>query len=180
MQKESNHFSISRYILSFFLLVSCIIFLVSCKSSQKAANEIKSDDQGQSGDSLYAAIERSPCFGRCPTYVISIYKSGYVVYEGKKWVDHLGFFYTFISSKQLAEIADMAKKINFDQMQDAYHDPQIMDAPSTFTSYRVNGKIKRIDNTYGAAPQGLVDFSKFLDDMFEGTNWIKIKENNRD
>lgn len=141
---------------------------------------MKHDTESQSGDSLFAAIERSPCFGRCPTYLISIYKSGYVVYEGKKWVDNIGFFYTFITSKQLAEIAEMAKKIGFDEMQDAYHDPQVMDAPSTFTSFRVKGKIKRIDNTYGAAPQGLVDFSKFLDDIFTGTTWIKINENNKD
>jgi hypothetical protein len=152
--------------------------MFACKGQQKTAAAENTVKAQASGDSLFASIERSVCFGRCPSYVISVYQSGYVTYEGRKFVKDTGLFYTFISPKQLEEISAMAEKVGFAEMKDAYHDPNIMDAPSTFTSFRVNGKIKRIDNTFGNPPQGLTDFEKFLDELFKETKWKKI--NNRD
>ncbi len=149
-----------------------VVFLLSCKGTKQAAHS--GEPVSTDPDSLFAAIERTPCFGRCPTYVISIYKSGYVVYEGRQFVENIGFFYTFISKKQLDGISAMADKTGFAGMKDAYHDPNIVDVPSTFTTCRVNGKLKRIDNTFGEPPQGLLDFESFLDNMFTGTKWTRI------
>lgn len=162
-----------------FIFYLCF-YLVSCKGIQRAAVAEQKTENSSNGDSLFAGIERSPCFGRCPTYLISIYKSGYVVYEGKQWVDNIGFFYTFITSKQVAEISALAESIGFGDLKDAYHDPGIMDAPTTFTFYRVKDKIKRIDNTFGDPPHGLIDFENHLDSLFINTRWIKLKNNIKD
>lgn len=160
------------------VLSGCLlsILLISCKGSRPVVAGDSKSPTDSNPDSLFASIERTPCFGRCPTYVISIYKSGYVVYKGKQWVPNTGIFYTFISKKQLAEISDMADKIGFAELKEAYHDPNIVDVPSTFTTFRINGKLKRIDNTFGDPPQGLIDFEKFLDDLFTNTQWIKISD----
>lgn len=162
-----------------FLFMGCAFLVLtfnSCKSQQNTPVGDAGNTIRKPADSLFAAIERTPCFGRCPTYVISIYQSGYVVYEGRQWVEHIGFFYTFITSKEMDEISVMAKNIDFAGLKEAYHDPNIVDVPSTFTSFRVNGKIKRIDNTFGDPPEGLVDFEKYLDGIFKNTKWISIKD----
>ncbi len=156
-----------------------VFFSPACKAPAKVS-QAAAEKEPVSGDSLFAAIERSPCFGKCRTYSISVYKSGYVVYEGKQWVENIGLFYTFITPGKMAEISAFAEKIGFAEMNDSYRDPNIMDVPSTYTSYRVNGKIKRIDNTFGNPPAGLIEFEKYLDDLFSDTKWIKIKSNNKD
>jgi hypothetical protein len=168
-----------KSIISFLKLGVIFSFLfIACKGQQKAAGQAGKAEDKNSADSLFAAIERTPCFGRCPTYVISIYKSGYVVYQAKQWVKDSGIFYTFISQKQLSDISAMAEKIGFAGMQDTYHDPKIMDAPTTFISYRVNGKIKRIDDTYGDTPASLTEFEKYIDGIFSETKWKKLNNKN--
>jgi len=157
------------------LLAMALIFL-GCHAGQKSTTGTV--PQALKGDSLFAELERTPCFGKCPTYKISVYQSGYVVYNAVRWVKDTGLFYTFITPQQMEGISEMAKKTGFAAMKDDYHDPNITDVPTTFTSFRVNGKIKRIDNTFGDPPQELIDFEKYIDSVFAETRWIRI--NNRD
>ncbi len=169
-----NQANMMRPLLVLALITGVFLFL-ACKSSRKAVTPV-SNEKEPSGDSLFASIERTPCFGRCPTYRISIYKSGYVVYEAIQWVADTGIFYTFITQKQLGDITAMAEKVGFAEMKDSYHDPNIVDVPSTFTALRIKGKIKKIDNTFGDPPRELIDFEKYLDGLFTETKWKRIKQ----
>ena len=52
-----------------------------------AGVKIVGDSKGQ-----VAAIEKSPCFGKCPVYTMQIFKDGKVLYEGRMNTKKLGTF----------------------------------------------------------------------------------------
>ncbi|MFH1321890.1 MAG: DUF6438 domain-containing protein, partial [Bacteroidota bacterium] len=86
----------------------------------------------QQKDSLFASIKRTPCYGRCPTYSISIYKSGYVIYEGIRFVDRIGTYSTQISEKEIQKIIAKANETGYFDLNDVYDSP-VTDLPTTIT-----------------------------------------------
>lgn len=124
-------------------------------------------------DSLFASIERTPCYGRCPTYRINIYKSGYVIYEGIRFVDRLGTYSTRISDRKIQAIINKANEIGYFDLNEVYDSP-VTDLPSTITYLSVNGKKKRIkDRVRG--PEKLREYEKYFDGIFEDLEWKEIK-----
>ena len=128
-------------------------------------------------DSLFASIERTPCYGRCPTYKISIYKSGYVIYEGIRFVDRLGTYSTHISEKQIKAIISKAGEIGYFDLNEIYDSP-VTDLPSTITYLSVKGQKKTIKNRV-RGPETLKEYEKYFDALFEDAEWKKIEDNRR-
>lgn len=125
-------------------------------------------------DSLFAFIHKTPCFGRCPIYKMTIYKSGYAVYEGINFVDNKGTFYTTFDSKELEEIKRIAKAIDYFQFKDEYNDPRITDIPSTITALQFDGKYKKV-NARAQAPKSLQRLQTYLVNLAKNTNWKPLK-----
>lgn len=145
----------------------------SCKSKEK----ISQTNSNGADTVLLASIERTPCFGRCPTYKISIYQSGYVVYEGKQNVKNIGFFSFRLDKSKVDEIKNFILQNNILDLNDEYKNPHIADYPFTFTESRLNGKYKHIVEADPQAPKQLKDFQKFLDSFFtDETNWIPLNK----
>lgn len=114
-------------------------------------------------DSLFFKIERTSCFGRCPTYEISVFESGYVIYHGKRNVDKIGFYESRLSNEQLKLILERAKAIDYFQLNDRY-DGNMTDVPSTITLIQYNDDIKAvIDRVNG--PQALKQFQREMDEL---------------
>jgi|SRR6185436_1044112 len=156
--------------LIYFFLIS-ISF--SCKSREKAS---QSNSSGMD-TVLLASIEHTPCFGRCPTYKISIYQSGYVVYEGKQHVKNIGLFSSRLDKSKVEEIRNFILQNKILDMNDQYKNPRIADYPSTVTEANLNGKYKSIIETDPQAPKEIKDFQKFLDSFFtDETNWIPLNK----
>ena len=126
---------------------------------------------------LLASIERTPCFGKCPTYKISIYQSGYVLYEGKQNVKNIGLFSTRLDKSKAEEIKNYILQNKILEMNDDYKNPRIADYPSVITEAKVNGKYKHIVETDPKAPKQIKDFQNFLDSFFtDETNWTPLNK----
>ena len=52
----------------------------------------------------YIKIERTPCYGKCPTYSVELKPDGKLIYNGKANVKMLGIFDGQISKEQAAKI----------------------------------------------------------------------------
>ena len=138
------------------------------KPDQRAGTQT---DPGE--DSLFASIERTPCYGQCPTYSIKIYKSGYVVYDGIRFVDKMGTYSTRISERKIQAIINKANEIGYFDLNDVYDSP-VTDLPSTITYLSVNGQKKRIkDRVRG--PEKLREYEKYFDSIFEDLEWKETK-----
>ena len=156
-----------------FIILSAIVFSFSCKSKEKAVqlNTTAADTV------LLASIERTPCFGKCPTYKVTIYQSGYSVYNGKQNVKNIGLFSTRLEKSKVEEIKNFIEQNKILDMNDEYKNPRIADYPGTFTEASLNGKYKHILEMDPQAPKQLKDFQKFLDSFFtDETNWQPLQK----
>jgi hypothetical protein len=122
-------------------------------------------------DSLFASIKRTPCYGRCPIYEAKIYNSGFVVYEGKRFVDKEGVFTTRLDSDQLSQISQKASELRFFELNDEYDSP-VTDFPTTYTSIK-NGNITKLVKNRVGGPENLKALESFLDEMLNAVTWTK-------
>lgn len=124
-------------------------------------------------DSLFFKIERTSCFGRCPTYEISVFNSGYVLYHGKRNVKLIGFYQAFIGEEQLKLILQKAQEADFFNLDEKY-DGNMTDVPSTITVLQQNDNVKLVvDRVRG--PEQLKQFQREMDELLFNLDY-KLKK----
>ncbi len=121
-------------------------------------------------DSLVARIERTACFGRCPIYNASIYKSGLVIYIGEKWVEREGHYKAVLSKDKVKALFEEAESIGFFKMEEAYDSPYVTDLPSTIITLQKDDVLKIVANRY-QGPEELHQFGLYFDELLEGLTY---------
>lgn len=111
-------------------------------------------------DTIFATIKKTPCFGTCPVYELMIFQSGIALYEGVQHVEKKGRFLVYFSEEEINEIKEKANEIDFFKLSDEYDSP-VTDFPTTYTSIRINGKVKSVSNRVGG-PEGLKDLENLI------------------
>ncbi|HOZ82220.1 MAG TPA: DUF6438 domain-containing protein [Bacteroidia bacterium] len=162
--KQANLFFVPITIL----LLSAIF---SCNTSKKVS-------ENNSADSLLISMSRFPCFGRCPYYDASLYKSGYAVINRKGFMDSLGIYATQIDKQELNNFVEDAKKAGLIAMPDSFYNPGIADYPATIVTVNLNGKRKRIFDGVPESPSSLKDFEEKVHLFFTAPNrqWKLIQK----
>ena len=153
-----------------FLMVG-LLLIWSCSGTKK--NTTTSDDfPGTESDSLVAYLEKSPCFGRCPTFTFSVYRSGYVVYDGKTNVPNIGKYYSWLTHQQLVDMGKKAEEAGFFELNDEYRNLHLTDFPTIYIEIRYRGKKKKITHYDANPPANLVMMENYLDTLSsQVTNW---------
>ena len=81
---------------------------------------------------LIISIQKTPCFGTCPVYNISIFSDGTGIYKGIQFVEKMGEYEFSIDSSASNKILKEAIKIDFiDIKEHDYFAPRIQDLPTT-------------------------------------------------
>ncbi len=117
----------------------------------------------------YIKIERTPCYGKCPTYSVELKPDGKLIYNGKANVKMLGIFDGQISKEQAAKIFKEYEKNNFLKLQNKYV-VLATDLPSLVVEVvqnRVGKKILRAD----AGPAFLRQLAEDIDHLVETVKW---------
>jgi hypothetical protein len=125
-------------------------------------------------DSLLFRIERTSCFGKCPTYSITVFNSGYVEYHGKRNVEKIGFYSARVSDEQKELIIQKCKGINFFKLNDRY-DANMTDVPSTLLAFQYEDNRKVVVDRADAPPE-LHIFEKEMDLLLFGLDFIPIEK----
>ncbi len=125
-------------------------------------------------DSLFASIQRTACFGRCPVYRMEIFDNGYITYKGKHFVDSIGLFSGKVEANVLDSIKLKAIAIEYFDLENKYPSA-IADFPSTTTSVKINGRRKEVYNKQNA-PQKLRAFEKYIEDLTKDVKWTRLPE----
>lgn len=153
-------------------LAAAAVLFARCKSLENPSGATS----GSQDSILFASIERTPCFGICPVYKITIYQSGYTVLHGIEHVPNKGWFSTRLTAEQLNSISRYVYEHGIYDLHDEYIEPHIADFPTTITELNINNRYKRIVNTKPEAPEKLLKWEKFLDSFFdENTKWKRIQ-----
>lgn len=144
----------------------------------KEVNQVVPNEAlAQESDSanLFFTYQRTPCYGKCPSYLVTAQKDGSILYEGRRNVEMIGLFQAKLTDEQMTKILDTAKSINFFSLADMYpEDGQFpTDLPSSIIFIQSNDYAHKVVNKI-EAPESLISFEKYLENIFKQLTWIKI------
>ncbi len=164
------------------LVIALIATLISCRRQPAAAASVPSAPPPAEaivpeaqGDSLAVAYSRSPCFGMCPVFECRIYRSGYAVYKGINFVDHIGWYHATLASADIRDVMATADRIGYFSMREVYDEPRITDLPSVTTALAGKNGIRRVVNRYGG-PRQLEELYQQLDILLEEARWRPLEK----
>lgn len=171
MQMKTIRTSAYLHICSFIVL-SAFFLATTCNKTQTNSNSVNKSD------TVIISLRRTPCYGYCPTYLIEIYRSGKVVYNGFRNVEKIGVFQSKVSKDAIEKIKMKAKEVKFFEMADEYpveKNVHISDNPTYITFMNFEGKQKTVSNNY-FPPRELKDLENLIDEVTKDIAWEKQAE----
>jgi hypothetical protein len=126
-----------------------------------------------------ATFERTPCFGTCPVYKISVNGNGDVRFEGIRNVDSVGVFTGRIDASAVQKLARAFEDANYFALLPRYSQNNCpnygTDASRILTSITTPEQTKRIDHDLGCgdqAPAALPVLYQAFDEIVGTKRWI--------
>jgi hypothetical protein len=111
-------------------------------------------------------LRRTPCYGPCPVYEVTVFGTGEVAYFGEAHVDQAGAHRWRISRRRLDRLAEAFKRAGYFRLEDNYTSREFTDAPGCLTSIEFeDGSSKSIDHYHGdpTAPDALTELEDEID-----------------
>ena len=155
---------------SILILLSLMLF--ACKQNSTVSNNTPTNTSVQ--ETTFITMERTPCFGKCPSHKITIFNTGNVIYEGYRFSFKEGTHSAKLDEGQLTILKNKIKEIDFFNLQDKY-DSKMTDIPSCILEVEMDGKKKKILDR-SEAPKKLRDFEKLIEKMVITEDLVKIEE----
>ncbi|HEX2691137.1 MAG TPA: DUF6438 domain-containing protein [Kofleriaceae bacterium] len=126
-----------------------------------------------------ATLERTPCFGFCPVYKVTIFRDGIVDYEGIRFVKTQGHATGHLDAGQLVQLRALFQQNGYLQLASSYQRPDVTDLPSVYTSYSpAPDQTKSIRHYLGdrSAPEALTRVEEGIDRIVNIEQWIGTPE----
>lgn len=125
-------------------------------------------------DSVFFSLERTPCFGTCPTYKITILPDGTAYYDGRRFAEREGHFTGHVDAATLAKLKETVVASGFFGMEDKYDQP-VTDLPSLIIRMRADGRNKQVIGRVGT-PQAFKDLARNAEKLLGGVVWTKVDD----
>ena len=148
------------------------VALAACAPRQPATADVTSP-------APVVMLERTPCFGTCPVYTVSISGSGTVRFVGKNHVPKEGEATAEIPPATVDSLLRELEAGGYFDFADAYvmDSPACgqyaTDSPTVITSATAGGRSKTIRHDYGcfAAPPELARLERMIDEVAGTSRW---------
>ena len=128
--------------------------------------------QTPQAEPIEITIERTPCFGMCPEYKVTMKDDGTVTYSGRQYVRVAGERTWQIDPAAVRALAREMAAAGYFELQDEYTS-RITDNPTTRTSLTIGSRSKRISD-YISGPQTLKDIEKRIDEVSGAKKFVFI------
>ncbi|HYF02500.1 MAG TPA: DUF6438 domain-containing protein [Patescibacteria group bacterium] len=123
-------------------------------------------------ENLQITIERTACFGACPTYVFTIYGDGKAIWEGFKNVKAERTDSAIISQVEIQRLIDVFEAKKFYDLNDRYHSDMVTDLPSTTITFFKEGRRKKVYSYFGA-PKEFSEVALAVDQIAVEKGWLE-------
>ncbi|GAB3872221.1 hypothetical protein GCM10028824_22360 [Hymenobacter segetis] len=111
-------------------------------------------------------FERTPCYGRCPAYIMQVYADGRVAYEGRHSVPMMGKKDLKLPASAVADMLRQAKEAHFETFEKEYRSGAT-DLPSTIVTIRQpDGTLKKV-TAENNAPENVKNYFTYLTTQFD-------------
>lgn len=153
-----------------------ILTLAACAQQKKTTGTASAQNAGSKTDFSYVQMRRTPCFGRCPSYAIELFKDGTVKYTGVSDTKYTGTYEKKLSADKTATIFKAMQEYRIDTCQAEYR-LTISDLPGIVYDFTVNGKKQEIMNAH-FGPEFLKSLARDIDSLGgePGAGWKKIED----
>jgi hypothetical protein len=121
-------------------------------------------------------LERTPCFGACPSYSVTIAADGAVTYNGQRFVRVTGEQHGQADPTRLAVLHQHIRDADFFNLRDSYRATNITDLPSYRISVERGGVTKTVEDYAGPSvgmPQGAHDLEDEIDAVAGTAQWVQ-------
>ena len=153
-----------------------IIAFAAC-AQQKPVVQGSSAATAQKGEGYsYISMRRTPCFGKCPTYEIELYKGGLVKYTGLSETKYTGTYEKNMKPEVVDEIFAAFEQHRVDTCSEEY--PMLIpDLPGIRYKLVFNGTEKEIRNAQ-FGPEFLQSLTTKIDNRIgePGSGWREVRE----
>ena len=116
-----------------------------------------------SAEPVEITLQRTPCFGTCPEYTVTLRGDGTVTYVGHQFVRTPGNHTWKIDPAVVRALAREMEAAGFFEMQDSYR-ALVTDHPTTYTTLKIGTRTKKIQD-YVAGPPKLKDIEAKIDEV---------------
>lgn len=119
-------------------------------------------------------LQRTPCFGFCPDYTVTISGEGDVHYVGRRFVNVVGERHAAIPRADVERLLQRFDAINFDSLRDEYR-AHITDLPTNTITLTRNGRTKRVvdyGGTGAGMPAAVRELQAEIDRVAQTAQWV--------
>ncbi len=145
----------------FFFITFSLVFVISCKTPKET------DDPSTLVREM--ELQKNPCFGKCPYYLMTIYKGGIVRFDGRKFVKKFGLYTKKLSKSEYKAIKKAFKKADLWSFKDSYIS-NIPDLPKPRLTFQQGDKVKSIIGDMNR-PQVVNDLQAKMEAIAESDGW---------
>lgn len=162
--------------MKFFLILlsSLLLSLFACKQTRSTETTPIINPTTTEAPQPFVSMSKTPCYGKCPSYTLTIFNNGHLVYHGKRFVEKEGIYDGTITADQLTLIKEKIDAVHFFELSSKY-DNQATDIPSCIIEVNLNGKTKKITDRVGA-PKELKELEKLIEELVFNAELKKAEE----
>jgi hypothetical protein len=148
-------------------------------------------------EDTFITLERTACYGTCPTYSAAISADGTVIFSGSYYKTvkgvsvwtRTGVIKSRISREQVQRLIDEFEKANYFSLKDSYivgkdGCPAVAtDNPTAYTSFQINGQTKSVNHYLGCLyltngfdesyPKELTTLENRIDEIINTKQWMQ-------
>ena len=160
-------------------LMLLVFLLAACGQTHSTPTVMPNADQ-----TFAVSLRRTPCFGTCPVYTVTVDAAGIVTFNGHDFVSQTGIHTATLSAEELQQLGTLVDSANIFEMKDEYT-IEATDLPSTTVTVTRNGVTKRVRHygigcldgpnaaMSGGAPPALCRLQTGIDTITKTDQWIK-------
>jgi hypothetical protein len=115
-------------------------------------------------------MQRTGCFGTCPSYIVAIYGEGRVWYSGQNYVAVTGDQTRQIPQEKVWDLVGEFLKISFANLEGEYR-ALGPDAPTITITITIGGSFYEVIE-HGTAPQEIKDLERKIDEIAGTDVWV--------
>ena len=128
----------------------------------------------RSNSKIQITLERSGCFGTCPSYKVSVTTDG-IVFDGRGFVVAVGQHKSAVNAEEVRNLAAKFISSDFYSMDESYQ-ASVTDNPTFVLAIDIDGRGKQILDYVGAwegMPAVVTELEDEIDKMAGTNRWVK-------
>lgn len=149
--------------------------IVEVNEDMGDAKPTKEDMVVEEENYIVAIIERTICFGACPTYKAIIYKDGTVIYKGTANVNRIGNFKGKLPLEAIESFLGEAREIGFLELKNTYDNKNVSDVPSTVTYINFGKENKKVLCRF-ECDERIEKINKMLENFINEVEYKRVEE----